>query len=68
MWPPVTYTEGIPDRKTLRIHSVYVQGVAFSQQGRRFNQSIAVPNALSPAAASEKRKQNIEIKNNDSHI
>lgn len=25
--PPVTYTEGIPERNTLRIHSVYVQGV-----------------------------------------
>lgn len=33
MSPPVTYTEGIPDRKTLRIHSVYVQGVAFDHRG-----------------------------------
>lgn len=27
VWPLVTYTEGIPDRLTLRIHSVYVHEV-----------------------------------------
>lgn len=33
MYPPVTYTEGIPDRNTLRIHSVYVQGVIMLAAG-----------------------------------
>ena len=43
--PPVTYTEGIPDKNTLRIHSVYVQGVLHKRlsHGEVRNQQPARP-------------------------
>lgn len=48
--PPVTYTEGIPDKNTLRIHSVYVQGVLHKRLGRG---EVRIQQPARPAGSKE---------------